>query len=39
MKIMMAKHKYDGKNMSSCIRLTKAKLDWLIGKTSMRITT
>ena len=30
---------YDGKNMPSCIMLTKAKLDWLIGRTSMRIAT
>ena len=30
---------YDGKNMPSCIRLTKAKLDWLIGKTSVCIAT
>ena len=28
---------YDGKNMPWCIRLTTAKLDWLIGKTSVRI--
>ena len=28
---------YDDKNMPSCIRLTTAKLDWLIGKTSVRI--
>ena len=30
---------YDGKNMPSCIRLTTAKLDWLTGKTTMRIAT
>ena len=30
---------YDGKNMRSCIRLRKAKLDWLIGKTSVCIAT
>ena len=30
---------YDGKNMPSYIRLAEAKLDWLIGKTSVRITT
>ena len=29
----------NGKNMPLCIRLTTAKLDWLIGKTSMCIAT
>ena len=39
MKILMANINYDGKNMPSCIRLTTAKLDWFIGKTSVPIAT
>ena len=30
---------YNSKNMLSCIRLTKAKLDWLVGKTGVCIAT
>ena len=30
---------YDGKNIPSCMSLMTAKLDWLIGKTSLRIAT
>ena len=39
MKIMTAKPKLRRQKYTSCIRLTTAKLDWLIGKTSVRIAT
>ena len=39
MKIMTAKHKLRRQKYIVCIRLTTEKLDWLIGKTSVRIAT
>ena len=39
MKIMTAKPKLRRQKYTSCIRLTTAKLDWLIGKTSVCIAT
>ena len=37
--VIYENYDFDGKNMPPCIRLTTAKLDWLIGKTSMCIAT